>query len=56
MICADNKIEKNKMGEAYNAYGGGLVQGFCGGPEGKRPLGSPRRSWEDKIDLWKVVS
>jgi hypothetical protein len=30
--CAGDKIEKNAMGGAYSAYGGGerRVQGFCG--------------------------
>jgi len=30
--------------------------GFCGEPEGKKPLGRPRRRWEDniKMDLPKV--
>ena len=32
------------------------IQGFCGNPEGKRPLGRPRRRWEDnmKLDLQEV--
>jgi len=35
------------MGGACGVYGGGKrhVQGFVGKPEGKRPLGRPRRSW-----------
>ena len=40
-------------------YGGRqrCVQGFGTRPEGKRPLGRPRRRWEDniKMDLQKVV-
>ena len=36
----------------------GLYTVMAGRPEGKRPLGSPSRSWEDKIkmDLQKVGS
>jgi len=54
-----DKIDKNEMGRACGAYGGGegsyrvlVVQ-----PEGKRPLGRPRRRWEDNIrmDLQEVV-
>ena len=35
------------------AYGGGqrCAQGVGGKPEGKRPLGSPRRRWEDNIKI-----
>jgi len=47
------------MGEACSAYGGEerRMQGFDGGKiDGKRPLGKPRRRWEDniKIDLQEV--
>jgi len=47
------------MGGACSAYGGEArhIQGFDGGKtDGKRPLGKPRRRWEDniKIDLQKV--
>ena len=47
------------MGGACGTYGGRerCAQGFVGGkPEGKRPLGRPRRRWEDniKIDLQEV--
>jgi hypothetical protein len=39
-------------------YGGEerCIQGFVGKPEGKRPLGRPRRRWEDNIktDLQEV--
>jgi hypothetical protein len=34
------------MGETRNAY-----KIFVGKPEGKRPLGRPRRRWEDNIRL-----
>ena len=47
------------MGGACGAYGGGErgAQGvLVGKPEGKRPLGRPRRRWEDniKMDLQEV--
>jgi len=34
----------------------GCIQGLVGKPEGKRPLGRPRRKWEDniKMDLQEV--
>jgi len=37
---------------------GGLYRVLVGKPEGKRPLGSPRRRWEDniKMELQEVVS
>ena len=40
-----------RMGE-----GRGVHRVLVGKPEGKRPLGSPRRSWEDniKMDLREV--
>ena len=46
------------MGGACGAYGGAerCAQGFGRKPEGKRPLGRPRRRWEDniKMDLQEV--
>jgi len=41
-----------RMGERRGVY-----RGFVGKPEGTRPLGRPRRSWEDniKVDLQKVA-
>ena len=41
------------MGWACGAYGGGErgAQGSVGKPEGKRPLGRPRRRWEDNIKM-----
>jgi hypothetical protein len=59
--CAGDKIGKNEMGG-----GGGLVarmgerrglyRNFLGKPDRKRPLGRPRRRWEDNIkaDIQKV--
>jgi hypothetical protein len=39
------------MGEVRGAY-----SILVGRPEGRRPLGRPRRRWEDniKMDLWEI--
>ena len=44
------------MGGACGAYGRGVHRVLVGKPEGKRPLGRPRRRWEDniKMDLQEV--
>jgi hypothetical protein len=46
------------MGWACGTYGGRerCAQGVGGEPEGKMPLGRPKRRWEDniKMDLQKV--
>ena len=46
------------MGGACGQYGGGsgVYRLLVGKPEGKRPLGRPRRRWEDNIrmDLQEV--
>jgi hypothetical protein len=41
------QIKKNVMGGACSTYGGQekCIQCFGGRPEGKRPLGRPRRRW-----------
>jgi hypothetical protein len=41
------------MSGACSAYGGGerRIQGFGVKPEGKRPLGRPRRRWEENIKM-----
>ena len=41
---------------AHMGEGRGVHRVLLGKPEGKRPLGRPRRSWEDniKMDLWEV--
>jgi hypothetical protein len=56
--CAGGKIEKNKMSGACGAYGGGerVHRVLVGKPEGKRPLGRPRRRWDDdiKMDIQEV--
>jgi hypothetical protein len=46
-------IKKNEVGRACSTYGGGerCIQDFGGGPEGRRPLGRPRRRWEDNIKM-----
>ena len=52
------KIEKDEMGGHVASMGKGRgVYGVqVGKPEGKRPLGRPRRRWEDniKMDLQEV--
>jgi len=32
--------------------GKGVYRGLVGKPEGKRPLGRPRRRWEDNVLRW----
>ena len=41
------------MGGACGAYGGGKIvhRVLMGKPEGKRPLGRPRRRWENNIKM-----
>ena len=41
------------MGGACSAYGGrrGVYRVLVGTHEGKRPVGRPRRRWEDNIKL-----
>jgi len=41
---------------AHMWEGRGVHRVLVGKPEGKRPLGRPRRKWEDniKMDLWEV--
>ena len=41
------------MGRACSAYWGGKrrVQVLVGKPQGKRPLGRPKRRWEDNITM-----
>ena len=56
--CAGDKIEKNEMGWACGAMGEerGAYRVLVGKPEGKRPLGRPRRRWVNNIgtDLQEV--
>jgi hypothetical protein len=41
------------MGRAYNTHGEkrNACKIWVGKPEGKKPLGSPRHSWEDNIRM-----
>ena len=39
------------MGGACSTYGGDAYRVLVGKPEGKRPLGGPRRRWEDNIKM-----
>ena len=58
IVSVYNNIEKNEMGWACGAYGWGegVYRVLVGIPEGKRPLGRPRRRWVDNIrmDLQEV--
>ena len=57
MFSAD-QIEKKEVGGATSTYGerGGGYRFLVGKSEAKRPLGRPRRGWEDniKMDLQEV--
>ena len=46
-------MEKNEMGGALTRMGEGRGAHtvLVGKPEGKRPLGRPRRRWEDTIKM-----
>jgi len=52
------KNEQNEMGWECGTYGGGqeVYRVLVGKPDGKRPLGRPRRRWVDNIrmDLQEV--
>jgi hypothetical protein len=50
--CGGGKIEKNEMGWAFSAYVEERVvhRVLVGKLEGRRPLGRPRRRWEDNIN------
>ena len=52
----EEHFERNEMGGACGSYGGGVHRLLVGKPEGKRPLGRPRRRWEGniKMDLQEV--
>jgi hypothetical protein len=51
--CWSDKIEMNEMGGACSTYGArrGVYRVLVGKPEEKRPLGKPRRRWEDNIKM-----
>ena len=59
MICTAHQIllgrsiKKNEMGGACSTYGEGrgAYWVLVGKPEGKRPLGRPRRRWENNIKM-----
>ena len=55
---AGDKIGKNEMGWACGAYGWGegVYRVLVGKPEGRRPLGRPRRRWvyNIRMDLQEV--
>ena len=54
-----DQIKKNELGRACSTYGEkrDVFRVLLGKPEGKIPLGRPRRRWEDniKMDLQEVV-
>ena len=51
--CAGDKIKKNEMGGhvARMVKGRGVYRVLVEKPEGRRPLGRPRRRWEDNIRM-----
>jgi hypothetical protein len=57
-ILFGDQIKKNEMGGACSTYGErrGVYKVLVGKPEEQRPLGRPRRRWEDniKMDLQEV--
>ena len=57
-VYKTSKIEKHGMGGTCSAMGETrcVYRVLVGKPEGKRPLGIPRRRWEDniKMDLQEV--
>jgi hypothetical protein len=60
LFCDAIKVIKaNEVGGAYSTHGRGekSVQGFGGKAQRKRPLGRPRRRWEDgiRMDLREIV-
>ena len=46
-----DKIKKNEMGVARMGEERGVYRVLVGKPEGKRPLGRPRRRWVDNIRM-----
>ena len=53
LLYACGKIEKNKVAGhvARMGEGRGVHRVLVGKPEGKRPLGKPRRRWEDNVTM-----
>jgi len=53
LYSSPNKIKKNEIGGACSAYGEGrgVYRVLVGKLEGRRPLGRPRRRWDDNIRM-----
>jgi hypothetical protein len=51
--CMGDKIKKNEMGGACSVDGEerGVYRVLVRKPEGKRPLGRPRRRWEGNVRM-----
>jgi hypothetical protein len=52
-----DQVKTTEMGRTCGTYGErrGAYRALVGKPEGRRPLGRPRRRWEDiKMDLREV--
>jgi hypothetical protein len=51
--CSDGQIERNKIDGACRTNGEreGVYRVLVEKPERKRPLGRPRRRWEDNIEM-----
>jgi hypothetical protein len=51
------KSRRNERSGTCSSDRNGVYRGLVGKPEGKRPLGRPRRKWDDniKVDLQEVV-
>jgi len=51
--CAGDKIEKNEIGWACDAYGRveGVYRVLLGKPDGRRALGRRRRRWVGNIKM-----
>ena len=48
-----DQVKKNQMGGAFSTYMGEVHTGFwVGKPEGGKPLGRPRRRWQDNIKIY----
>jgi hypothetical protein len=47
------RVKEDEMGEAYSPHGEkrNAYRDYLGKPEGKRPLGRPRRRCEDNIKM-----
>jgi hypothetical protein len=45
------QVKETEMGRTCGTYGGEERFIFSGKPEGRRPLGIPRRGWEDNIKM-----